>query len=148
MRAVPAALRERIEVLDEQRCAYCRSWQELELVPFEIDHIVPGSAGGPTEENNLCLACPSCNRFKAARQYAVDLLTGEIVPLFHPRNQRWSEHFEWAPGTLEVVGRTPTGRATLTLLRLNRPHFLRLRYMWARSRVTPWAGLIDLEEQP
>jgi hypothetical protein len=148
MRAVSAALRERVEHLDAGRCAYCRSLQEVELSPFEIDHIVPSSAGGPTEENNLCLACPSCNRFKAARQYAVDPLTGEIVPLFHPRNQRWSEHFEWAAGTLEVVGRTPTGRATLSLLRLNRPHALHLRHLWRRWRIMPWAGFIDLEEQP
>ncbi len=109
---------------------------------------MPSSVGGPTEENNLCLACPSCNRYKAARQFVVEsiLLSGEIVPLFHPRNQRWSEHFEWAPGTLEVVGRTPTGRATLALLRLNRPQLLPLRYLWGRMRVMLWASLNNLEE--
>ncbi len=146
MTAIPADLRGRVEQLDESRCAYCRSPQDMEISPFEIDHIVPSSVGGPTEEDNLCLACPSCNRYKAARQFAVDPLSGEIVPLFHPRNQRWSEHFEWAPGTLEVVGLTPTGRATLTLLRLNRPQFLRLRHLWARMRAMPWASLINLEE--
>lgn len=146
MTAVSAELRAFIEQLDEGRCAYCRSPQAMELATFEIDHIAPSSAGGPTEAHNLCLACPSCNRYKAARRYAADPLTGEIVSLFNPREQRWSEHFEWAPGTLEVVGHTPTGRATLTLLRLNRPQFLRLRVLWGRLRVTPWVALINLEE--
>lgn len=146
MTAVSSELRRRIEKLDEERCAYCQSPQELEISTFEIDHVAPSSAGGPTQEDNLCLACSACNRFKAARQFAADPLTGEIAPLFHPRNQRWSEHFAWAPGTLEVVGRTPTGRATLTLLRLNRPQILRLRRLWGRLRVMPWATLIDPKE--
>jgi hypothetical protein len=146
MMATLAELRARVEALDDGRCAYCRTLQELTISIFELDHIVPSSAGGPTEEANLCLACPACNRYKAARQYGLDPETGEIVPLFHPRNQRWSEHFLWTRETLEVVGLTPTGRATAHALHMNRRQLLRLRRLWARLEKLPWAELINLEE--
>jgi 5-methylcytosine-specific restriction endonuclease McrA len=146
MMATLAELRARIEILDEVRCAYCGTPQDLAISTFELDHILPRSAGGPTEETNVCLACPACNRYKAARQYGLDPETEEIVPLFHPRNQRWSEHFLWTQETLEVVGLTPTGRATAQILHMNRPQLLRLRRLWARLHISPWAGLINLEE--
>jgi hypothetical protein len=39
------------------------------------------------------------------------------VPLFHPRRDRWSEHFAW--NDLVLVGLTPIGRATVELLAMN-----------------------------
>ncbi|MEQ8973314.1 MAG: HNH endonuclease [Coleofasciculus sp. C1-SOL-03] len=45
---------------------------------------MPRSAGGETVFDNLCLACPTCNRYKATRQTVPDPLTGESVALFHP----------------------------------------------------------------
>ena len=39
-------------------CEYCRLRQDLCPEPFEVDHILPLSAGGPTRSDNLCLACP------------------------------------------------------------------------------------------
>lgn len=148
MMSASAELRARIERLDSGRCGYCGAPQELTIASFELDHIVPVSAGGLTEDNNLCLACPACNRYKAARPYATDPETGEIVPFFHPRNQRWSEHFQWVPETLEVAGLTPTGRATAHVLRMNRSQLLRLRRLWAKLQVQPWAALITVEESP
>ena len=85
---------------------------------FHIDHIVPIVDGGVTEESNLALACVSCSLRKEARRSAVDPRTGKIVPLFHPRRQRWSGHFRWRGAW--IVGITPTGRATIAALQLNR----------------------------
>ena len=65
-------------------CAYCRSAEALLGVTFEIDHIVPLSTGGGTSADNLCLSCPTCNRQKGIRQTALDPLSGEETPLFHP----------------------------------------------------------------
>ena len=41
------------------------AWVSFSL---EIDHVVPESAGGSSEAENLVLACRSCNRKKGARR--------------------------------------------------------------------------------
>jgi len=45
-------------------CAYCRTAEALTVTTFEFEHITPRSAGGETVLENLCLSCPSCNRYK------------------------------------------------------------------------------------
>ena len=59
------------------------------------------------------------------------VFTGIMVPLFHPRQQRWSQHFLWSQDTTGVVGRTPIGRATVERLRLNREGVVNLRRVLA-----------------
>ncbi|MBE2233908.1 MAG: HNH endonuclease, partial [Anaerolinea sp.] len=76
---VPATLRVQIQSAAKGRCAYCRNAETLLGVTFEVDHIVPQSAGGQTSIDNLCLSCPTCNRRKAARQAAPDPLSGETA---------------------------------------------------------------------
>jgi hypothetical protein len=49
-----------------------------------------------------------------------------LVPLFHPRKQRWLDHFH-LEGDGRIVGTTPEGRATATLLNFNEEHRLQLR---------------------
>lgn len=129
---VPAQLRSQVRRQDEERCAYCQTPEELTVTTFEIDHIVPASAGGETTLDNLCLACPACNRHKGARQSAPDPETGRIVPLYHPRQQKWSAHFAWSEDVTQIVGLTPTGRATVETLTMNRPQMVRLRGLWAK----------------
>jgi hypothetical protein len=63
------------------------------------------------------LACPDCNRFKGPNLSGVDPSTGELVPLFNPRTESWSEHFAFDGAT--IVGRTSIGRATVRLLQMN-----------------------------
>jgi 5-methylcytosine-specific restriction endonuclease McrA len=128
---IPAKLRVQVRTQDENRCAYCRTPEELTVTTFEIDHIVPISAGGETELDNLCLACPACNRHKGSRRSATDPETGEAVPLYHPRQQDWSGHFAWSPDNDQITGSTPTGRATVEALNVNRPQLVRLRRLWA-----------------
>jgi 5-methylcytosine-specific restriction endonuclease McrA len=76
-------------------CAYCRTAEALTVAIFEFEHIVPRSAGGATAFDNLCLACPTCNRYKADLLSAPDQVTLNEVALFHPQQDRWLEHFSW-----------------------------------------------------
>jgi hypothetical protein len=62
----------------------------------------------------------ACNQHKGPNIAGIDPATGEVVPLFHPRRDNWKEHFYWKGATL--VGRTPTGRATVDVLDINLPH--------------------------
>ena len=58
---------------------------------------------------------------------AIDPATGTIVPLYHPRQYRWDEHFAWNPDCSLIIGLTPIGRATVEILRLNRIGLVNLR---------------------
>ena len=104
---------------------------------FEYEHIVPRSAGGATAFVNLCLACPTCNRYKSDLVSGMDPVTLSEVPLFHPQQQRWLEHFSWNEDATQIVGLTPTGRATIATLKMNRPQMLRVRAMWVAMNEHP-----------
>lgn len=54
-------------------------------------------------------------------------MTGETAPLYHPRHQTWSDHFEWSADFTLIVGLTPTRRATVEVLHLNRERLANLR---------------------
>lgn len=108
-----------------RRCEYCRMHQSLQGGTFHVEHIQPKSRGGDSELANLALACPSCNLHKSDRTEFADPLTGATVPLFHPRQARWREHFDW--DEFEIIGLTPIGRATVTALKFNEPRRARIR---------------------
>ena len=112
-------------------CEYCRSPMRYSPDPFAVEHIVPRVAGGGNGPSNLALSCQGCNNLKFVSIEAVDPVTGVRVPLFHPRQQRWSQHFLWSQDTTVVVGRTPIGRATVERLRLNREGVVNLRRVLA-----------------
>ena len=107
------------------RCEYCRMHQSLQGGTFHIEHVVPLSRGGDSELTNLALACPGCNLHKSDRVQVTDTETGQTVPLFHPRQHPWNEHFEW--DEFQLVGRTAIGRATIYALRLNDPRRAKIR---------------------
>jgi len=56
---IPDALRSEVLLRDGARCRRCRMTLNL-----EVDHIVPVSKGGRTEEPNLQTLCRRCNRRK------------------------------------------------------------------------------------
>jgi hypothetical protein len=76
------------------------------------------------------LACHSCNEFKGAQVESTDPESGEFVPLYHPRQQRWRDHFRWSADGAEIVGITPVGRATLLALKMNNPLIVNARHLW------------------
>ena len=90
---VRKALREQVRAAAHHRCGYCQTTEAIVGTPMEIDHLVPEALGGLTEEDNLWLACALCNQHKGNRIAAPDPMTGDNVPLFDPRRQRWHEHF-------------------------------------------------------
>lgn len=77
--------------------------------------------------DNLALSCLGCNHIKYDAVAARDPVGRSIVPLFHPRTQRWIDHFEWDDTYTNVLGITPTGRATVARLQLNRIGLRNLR---------------------
>ena len=107
------------------RCEYCRMHQSLQGATFHVEHILPRAAGGSNRDDNLCLACPSCNLHNSDRTESVDPSTGTMIPLYHPRRDRWLDHFQWKGFPLQ--GLTPTGRATVDALELNSPRRLQIR---------------------
>ena len=100
---------------------------------MEIDHTVPESLGGLTEEGNLWLACSLCNDHKSDRIAAFDPESGEIMRLFNPRHDVWHQHFAWTDNGERIVGLTHTGRATAAALNLNRPSLVRSRRLWVSA---------------
>jgi len=127
---ISEALRQQVFAEADHRCEYCRTSRRLIGMPLVIDHIIPQSAGGGDERENLAAACYRCNEFKGSRTHAVDHATGELVPLFNPRTQSWHEHFAWANGGVHIVGLTPIGRATVVALRLNNEYVVEARALW------------------
>lgn len=115
---IPAQLRRQVIHRAQNRCEYCGLSQVSQEAVFHIDHVVPVFAAGQTELNNLALACVSCSLRKGARQSAPDPQTAKHAHLFNPRRDSWRLHFRW--NGVEIVGISPTGRATASALGLNR----------------------------
>ena len=92
---ISRALRDRVTLAARGRCGYCLTSEHIVGAPMEVDHLMPESLGGPTEEDNLWLACPRCNTYKADQVAGLDPVSGDVVSLFNPRHQVWSEHFAW-----------------------------------------------------
>lgn len=128
--AISATLRRQVIERAGNRCEYCCLGQTGQEATFHIDHVVPLVAGGKTAVENLALACVSCSLRKGARIVSRDPQTGEHVPLFNPRIESWETHFCWEG--VWLVGITPTGRATVLALSMNRLLGLAIREAEAR----------------
>jgi hypothetical protein len=93
--------------------------------------LVRGRAHGICEycrsPENLAFACQGCNNHKYTKTDAIDPVSGEVMPLFHPRRDRWRDHFVWSHDFSRIIGLTAKGRATVETLRLNRPGLVNLR---------------------
>ena len=121
-----AADRDSVRRRAGHRCEYCGLRQEHYLVrSHQIEHIIPIKHGGSDALTNLALSCIRCNLGKGPNLSGIDSKTGEIVELFHPRRQIWAEHFALVGA--EVVGLTPCGRATVSVLNMNEERRYRLR---------------------
>jgi hypothetical protein len=107
----------------ELRCEYCRLPEELGEVTFHVEHIVARQHQGSDELSNLALACDRCNLYKGPNLSTK--FEGETVELFHPRQHMWSDHFAFFGP--EIAGVTPTGQATVQLLKMNSPRRVAIR---------------------
>ena len=126
MPKLPRELMELVRQRAANRCEYCLHPQAFETSTFHADHIRPRIAGGPTTPGNLCLACPPCSLRKSFKRKGRDPRSGLLVRLFHPRRDRWVEHFR-LDRSGHIVGRTAIGRATIKALDLNDHHRVVIR---------------------
>jgi len=110
-------LEQRVRIRARGLCEYCQLPQATYRLPFQIDHIIARQHGGKTQLGNLALACPRCNRNKGPNLVGIDKKTHEIAKLYHPRRDRWADHFRWHGPRLR--GLTATGRATIRVLAIN-----------------------------
>ncbi|MEZ4733265.1 MAG: HNH endonuclease signature motif containing protein [Caldilineaceae bacterium] len=126
-------LRRLLEEADDGQCVYCQTRVENTGQALTTDHIQPVASGGETVFANLCRACRSCNEAKGEQIHAIDPLTGETVPLYHPRQQQWADHFAWDDTGIRLIGLTATGRATLVALDMNNALILFARRRWVNA---------------
>jgi hypothetical protein len=110
-------------------CEYCQSQASFSPQPFSIEHILPVSKGGHSTLDNLALSCQGCNNHKYIQTHGIDPITGYEVALFHPREDDWHRHFAWSSDYSLMIGLSPTGRATIDTLRLNRDGVKNLRQL-------------------
>lgn len=107
------------------RCEYCHLPEEADEWPFHLEHIVARQHGGIDALDNLCWACSRCNLYKGPNRSTIDPVSHRRVDLFDPRADTWNEHFILQ--VPQIVGITPTGRATAALLRMNDGRRIELR---------------------
>jgi hypothetical protein len=120
-----ATTRDLVRRRADNRCEYCLLRQEHSELTHHIEHIVAKQHGGGDDLDNRALACHRCNLRKGPNLTGVDTISGALVPLFHPRRDRWSEHFLF--DGVRIQGITPAGRATVKVLALNDARRLELR---------------------
>lgn len=108
-------------------CEYCKCLNEFASDSFETEHIIPRVLGGSDNLDNLAKSCGYCNGAKHTAIKALDPKTNQIVRLFHPRKDSWSDHFEWSADFLTMIGKTAIGRATIIRLNTNRIQRINLR---------------------
>jgi 5-methylcytosine-specific restriction endonuclease McrA len=116
---IPSALRRLVCDRAKGCCEYCLIPEETAFAPHEIDHIIAEKHGGLTEAENLALSCTLSNKHKGSDITSIDPETGEVVPLYNLRRDKWHEHFRL--NEAEFIPLTPKGRVTVRLLQLNRP---------------------------
>ena len=135
MSFVPKTLQQEVWQRAGGLCEYCRLPERLTRLPFQIDHVIAEKHGGRTALDNLALSCLHCNAFKGPNIAGIDGDTGEIVRLFQPPKDSWPEHFYWEGPALR--GKTPLGRATISVLEINLPSRVALREALIEEGVFP-----------
>jgi len=127
---ISPALRREVRERANGCCEYCLLSEERAFLPHEPDHIIATKHAGKNAIDNLALACFDCNRFKGSDIASIDPDSGELVSLFNPRTQEWSEHFKLEEGYIRAF--TAIGRVTERVLRLNQASRVEVRQILAR----------------
>lgn len=117
-------------------CEYCRLPASAGTIPFHVDHFIPLKHDGSDDADNLCFACFNCNMYKSHDLTGFDPDTGEITPLFNPRQHVWSEHFNIEESML-IQGLSPEGRTTGRVLQFNLDERVQSRQVLSELGVYP-----------
>jgi hypothetical protein len=118
------------------RCEYCHAPEIAFNFPFDVEHFIPTSKQGSDDDENLALACRSCNLHKANRISGIDRDRQIEIRFFNPRIDQWNEHFQPAP-TGELMGKTAIGRVTIKSLNMNAAAQLSARRLWIQWNLFP-----------
>ncbi len=119
MTYIPPIVRRQVGERAQHLCEYCRFPELVSIFPHEVDHVVATKHKGETTFENLALSCFHCNRHKGSDLTSIDDQTGDIIPLYNPRKDVWSEHFRLKDASIEGI--TAQGRVTVELLHFNDP---------------------------
>lgn len=116
---VSAELRRLVVARAEGHCEYCLIHEDDTFFGCEVDHIISEKHGGPTESENLALACFTCNRRKGSDVGSVTLENASFTRFYHPRSDRWSDHCALSADVLLIEPRTEVGTVTARILGFN-----------------------------
>jgi hypothetical protein len=114
---VPADLRRLVGTRSQGLCDYCLLHEDDMFYGCQVEHIIAEKHGGLTTAENLAAACVFCNRAKGTDIATISPATGHLCRLFHPRQDRWSDHFR-VDGTI-ISGISDVGESTAMLLGFN-----------------------------
>ncbi len=120
-----ASLKHRVRQRARGLCEYCRMPSQFYLAPYQMDHILAEQHGGATTLSNLALACFHCNLHKGPNIAGQDPVTRRLTRLFHPRRDRWNDHFGMTKEL--IVGKTAIGRTTVVVLDMNHEAYVLVR---------------------
>ena len=121
-----APLRKLVRARAGARCEYCRLPDLLpSLMRFRLEHIRARRQNGTHAAANLAWACARCNALKGTDLSGVDPDSNRVVRLFHPRRDRWPDHYRIEGLSIEPF--TAKGRATAWLLEFNSEERIELR---------------------
>lgn len=79
--------------------------------------IISEKHGGPTEAQNLALACTFCNRYKGSDIGSIVWSTNTFVRFFNPRTDHWADHF--VLNGITITALTDIGEVTARILEFN-----------------------------
>ncbi len=127
MSSIPAALKAFVINRSGGYCEYCQSPADFATEPFSIEHILPRSKKGLDTADNLAYACIGCNVYKSDSTEFLDVVSGDVIPLFNLRTMVWDDHFLWNEALTALIGKTAIGRVTIEAVRLNRRPLKNLR---------------------
>ncbi|MGA1263526.1 MAG: hypothetical protein ACO331_06410, partial [Prochlorothrix sp.] len=73
-----------------------------------------------------------------------DHQTQEVVRLYHPRKDRWADHFVLDSSTGEIRPLTGVGQVTIQLLNFNRSQAVKLRHTLISAGLSPFQSPSNL----
>lgn len=98
---ISAELRRKVSERAGAHCEYCLIAEEDTFFGCQVDHIISEKHGGPTEQDNLALACAFCNQFKGTDVGSIHWPDGSFHRFFNPRKDSWADHFQLAADRIE-----------------------------------------------
>lgn len=137
MTYIAVSLRREVQERANRGCEYCLLHEEDAYFSHEPDHVIAEKHDGETNRDNLAWSCFDCNRFKGSDIASIDRTTDSLVPLFHPRNHLWQDHFEVCNAVIQPL--TAIGRATEKILKLNLPDRVEVRRVLTTLKRYPHA---------